>query len=125
MSISSVQSGRHDGTATDTTPPDASATKPMGVMAATISAAVNARPRRALTRSGRTAMVGATGNDSVRASTKPSCTTRSGQVSRSNSTKRATDDSIPSGSIPRSLRADASLRRPSRCTDFMIPTGSK
>ena len=48
------------------------------------------------------------------ASTAPACTTRSGHVSASSSTKRAIDVSICHGSTPRSLRADASERRPSR-----------
>ena len=54
------------------------------------------------------------GSDIPRASTAPAWTTRSGQVSASSSTKRAIDRSMPHGSTPRSKRADASERSPSR-----------
>ena len=57
-----------------------------------------------------------------RASTAPAWTTRSGHVSASSSTKRAIDVSICHGSTPRSLRADASERRPSRAALSPIPT---
>ena len=62
------------------------------------------------------------GSDSARASTAPAWTTRSGHVSASSSTKRATDVSICHGSTPRSLRADASERRPRRAALSPMPT---
>ena len=56
--------------------------------------------------------------------TAPACTTRSPQVSASNSTNRAIAASIPYGSTPRSNRADASDRSPSRAALWLIGSGT-
>ncbi|NDD98515.1 MAG: hypothetical protein EBZ93_13680 [Actinobacteria bacterium] len=114
MSTSSVQSGRHVGTVTEMVSPCNAPTKPSGAMSDTISWALNCVPNRAPTRFARTSMTTGLGRCSVRASTAPSCTTRSGHVSRSSSMKRDTEASMPYGSIPRSKRAEASLRKPLR-----------
>ena len=44
----------------------------------------------------------------------PSATARSGTLSASNWLKRWTEASMPQGSVPRSKRADASVRKPRR-----------
>ncbi len=83
-------------------------------------------PSIALTRAVRTRTARSTGgSDSARASAIPSCTderrARLGAAARR--TGRSTR-SMPYGSTPRSKRADASLRSPSRGTDWAMPSGS-
>ena len=72
MSISRVQSGRHDGTVTASDSPDVAQPKPMGSMSERICSAVNDAPSKALTRVGRTAMTVGVGMEELRASTIPS-----------------------------------------------------
>ena len=72
MSISRVQSGRHDGTVTESASPEAVHAKPMGSMSERICSAVNDAPSKALTRVGRTAMTVGVGMEELRASTIPS-----------------------------------------------------
>ncbi len=124
-SISSLLSPRHVGRATVRVSPLPVTVKPIGSSSAGRSSAVRAMPMTRLTSLMRTAHERSRdGRLAARASTAPACTARSGQVSASNSTKRATDVSICHGSTPRSLRADASERRPRRATLSPMPTGA-
>ena len=124
-SISARLSPRQVGIATVRVSPVPETVKPIGSSSGGRSSAVNVVPMMRLTSLMRTSQERSrSGSAAPRASTAPASTARSGHVSASSSTKRAMDVSICHPSTPRSLRADASERRPRRATLRPMPTGS-
>ena len=128
MSISLVQSLRHDGMPTSTTPSVANfaIVKPIGEIRSSNALAVTSIPKTRLMVFNRTEVVRTcAGNASVRASVAPECTTRPGHVMRNSSANRATANSAPYGSTPRSKRSEASVRSAKRVDVARTASGSK
>ena len=128
MSISLLQSLRHDGIPTTTDPPvaDLAMVNPIGAIKSSRACAVISMPSTRLMVFSRTSVVlTCLGNASVRASVAPECTTRFGHVMRNSSAKRAKANSAPNGSTPRSKRSEASVRKASRVEVARTASGSK
>ena len=89
-----------------------------------ISAGPSATPIWLCTRAIGTSMTKGSGT-SARTSSMPSATVRPGMLSPSSWQNRRTDGSMAQGSTPRSKRADASVRRPSRLEVRAMAIGVK
>ncbi len=122
-------SGRFVGTWTVSTPSSVSGScsstvNPIGSIRRAISTGPSATPIWLWTRASGTETTNGSGT-SPRTSSMPSATWSPGTVSASSSQKRRTDGSITHGSTPRSKRAEASVRKPSRFDVRAITMGVK
>ncbi len=97
---------------------------PMGSSSAAICSPVNGTPTCRRTRAIGTARVNGSGT-APRMSMMPSRTVRPGTLSARSWLKRLTAASMPQGSHPRSKRAEASVRRPSRLEVRAMAMGVK
>ena len=118
-------SGRLVGTITVSDPARSSSTvKPIGSSSCATSSAPSSTPIWVCTRSTGTVTAKGSGT-SPRTSSMPSATLKEGTLSASNWQNRHTAGSIPQGSQPRSKRAEASERSPSRLDVRAIAIGVK
>ena len=119
-------SGRLVGISSSSTPspPGSRTVKPSGPISSVMRSPLSSTPIWLCTRATGTRTTKGSGTW-PRTSSRPSATSRSGTLSPSSWQKRATEVSIPQGSQPRSKRADASVRRPSRLEVRAMAIGVK